>query len=61
MSDSILNYEWDIQDHICHEVKDALFEILKSSVDIVCLELREKRVENLAFIENLVGLFFEMN
>ena len=41
-------------------MKDAIFEILKSLADVVCLELKEKRVLNLnLFGED--GLFFRNN
>ena len=47
LSGAILNKNWDSKDHVCQEVKDILFEILKSFVDLVCLELKERRVSNL--------------
>ena len=56
--DAILKKNWDSKDHVCQEVKDIVFEILKSFVDVVCLELKERRVSNLKVFGEY-GLFFQ--
>ena len=58
LSGAILTENWDSYDIVCQEVKDILFEILKSFVDLVCLELKERRVSNLK-VFGKSGLFFQ--